>query len=118
MTDNWIAPSILSADFARLGEEVKAIDDAGCDYIHIDVMDGHVVGRQMIVHAEEVIVLERGDRQENDPVVPHERAGRGREGRPGTGKGGAVGTERLHNEVVTDMDVAERPDVREIPYIP
>ena len=38
-----IAPSILSADFSRLGEEVRAIDDAGCDYIHIDVMDGHFV---------------------------------------------------------------------------
>ncbi len=38
-----IAPSILSADFARLGEEIRAIDEAGCDYIHVDVMDGHFV---------------------------------------------------------------------------
>ena len=38
-----ISPSILSADFSKLGDEVRAIDEAGCDYVHIDVMDGHFV---------------------------------------------------------------------------
>jgi ribulose-phosphate 3-epimerase len=62
-----IAPSILSADFARLGQEIEAIDAGGADYVHVDVMDGHFVPNITIGP----LVVEAARRVTNLPLDVH-----------------------------------------------
>jgi ribulose-phosphate 3-epimerase len=62
-----IAPSILSADFARLGEELRAVEEAGADWIHVDVMDGHFVPNMTIGP----LVVEAVKRSTSLPVDVH-----------------------------------------------
>jgi ribulose-phosphate 3-epimerase len=62
-----IAPSILSADFTRLGEEIKAVEAAGADWIHIDVMDGHFVPNITIGP----LIVEAARRATNLPLDVH-----------------------------------------------
>ncbi len=62
-----IAPSILSADFSRLGEEIKSVEKAGADWIHVDVMDGHFVPNITMGH----IVVEAVKRVTSLPIDVH-----------------------------------------------
>ena len=67
-----IAPSILAADFAKLGEEVSAVDAAGADWIHVDVMDGHFVPNISI--GPDVVKAVRGHTQKGARRAPDDRA--------------------------------------------
>ena len=100
MLEPWIAPSILSADFARLGEEVRAVLEAGADLVHFDVMDNHYVPNLTIGPLVCAALRKAGI---TAPIDVHLMVQAGRSHRAGLREGGGH-LDQFHPEAAEHVD--------------